>query len=105
MQIPAISILKGHMSMSHKASPLQWLAIQKVLQVLVPGKTFDVPQDSSLALVPLPLASSVASSSMHPYDGSLADAYMPDVSGLRSSIQALMDIELEVFLFFLARCL
>ena len=99
MQIPAINILKGHMSVSQKASPLQWLAIRKVLQVLVPGKTWDVPQDSSLALVPLPLASSSASS------GSLADAYMPDVSGLRSSMQALMDIELEVFLFFLARCL
>ena len=105
MQIPAINILKGHMSVSQKASPLQWLAIRKVLQVLVPGKTWDVPQDSSLALVPLPLASSVASSSMHPYDGSLADAYIPDVSGLRSHIEALMDIQLEVFLFFLARCL
>ena len=84
--------------MSQKASPLQWEAIQKVLQVFAPGRTFDGGQDCSLALVPLAL--SVASSSMPP-----ADAYMPDVSGLRSSIQALMDIELEVFLFFLARCL
>ena len=103
MQIPAINILKGHMSMSQKASLLQWLAIQKVLQVLAPGKTFDGGQDCSLALVPL--ASSQASSSRHPYDGSLADAYIPDVSGLRSHIAALMDIQLEVFLFFLARCL
>ena len=99
MQIPAINILKGHMSVSQKASPLQRLAIRKVLQVLVPGKTWDVPQDSSLALVPLSLASSSASSEP------LADANLPDVSGLRSSMQALMDIELEVFLFFLARCL
>ena len=99
MQIPAINILKGHMPVSQKASPLQWLAIRKVLQVLVPGKSWDVPQDSSLALVPLSLASSSASSEP------LADAYIPDVSGLCSSMQALMDIELEVFRFFLARCL
>ena len=90
--------------MSQKASPLQWMAIRKVLQVLVPSKCWDMPQDSSVALVPLALASSSASS------GSLADAYMPDVSGLRSHIAAFMDIQLEVFLFFssktsLDRCL
>ena len=86
---------------SNKASPLQWEAIQKVLQVLAPGKTFDGGQDCSLALVPL--ASSQASSSRH--DASLPDACLPDASGLRSHIAALMDIEVEVFLFFLARCL
>ena len=98
------------MSVSQKASPMQWLEIRKVLQVLAPSGCWDVPQDSSVALVPLALTSSVAlvpsslaSSSASPEP--LADANLPDVSVLRSSMQALMDIELEVFLFFLARCL
>ena len=96
------------MSVSQKASPLQWMAIRKVLQVLVPSKCWDMPQDSSVALVPLAssvalVPSSLASSSAS--SGALADAYRPDVIGLRSCIQAILDIELEVFLFFLARCL
>ena len=82
------------MSVSQKASPLQGMAIRKVLQVLVPSKCWDMPQDSSVALVPLALMDREP----------LADANLPDVSALRSSMQALMDIELEVFLFFLARC-
>ena len=96
------------MSVSQKASPLQWVEIRKVLQVLAPSGCWDVPQDSSVALVPLAssvalVPSSLASSSASPEP--LADANLPDVSVLRSSMQALMDIELEVFLFFLARCL
>ena len=96
------------MSVSQKASPLQWVEIRKVLQVLAPSGCWDVPQDSSVALVPLAssvalVPSSLASSSAS--SGALADAYRPDVIGLRSCIQAILDIELEVFLFFLARCL
>ena len=98
------------MSVSQKASPLQWVEIRKVLQVLAPSGCWDVPQDSSVALVPLALASSVALvpsslASSSASSGALADAYRPDFEGLCSCIQAILDIELEVFSFFLARCL
>ena len=96
------------MSVSQKASPLQWVEIRKVLQVLAPSGCWDVPQDSSVALVPLASSVALVPSSLASSSASsepLADANLPDVSALRSSMQALMDIELEVFLFFLARCL